>query len=129
MRHGQWLDGAEIDDAGDVVVKQRDPGGAMLGTGFEELVAGSHVEHMADGDAHLTVALAADYDDQLRIWIALHGSEDTGRVLDGKQLALEVEHRAIADVFHAREGDAFDAQNITQRNSGAALAGFDEQVA
>ena len=80
---------------------------------------------MRDGDAHMTIAFAADHHDDLRFGIVLNSGQNTSRILHRQQLALEVENRPIADVLDARNRKLFDAQDLGQWHRSLTASRFD----
>ena len=104
------------------------PSVCWLGARLKQIASGGHVEHVRHSDAHMTIAFAAYHHNDLRLRIVLRSGEDAARVLDRKQLPVEVEHGPVADVLDARERKLLDAQHIGQRHRGAASASFHQQV-
>ena len=125
-------DAAEVDDAGDAILEQRDTAGALRGSGFKQVAAGGDVEDVGDGNADMSISFAADDDDDFGFGVGKiaggGGGEDPARVLDRHQLALEVEHGPVSDVLNARKRNLLNAEHVGEGYSGAAAGGLDEQV-
>ena len=67
---------------------------------------------MRDRDADVPVPFAAHHHYNLGFGVALGSSQNAACIVDRKQLAVEIDDRANANVFNARNGHLLDAQHV-----------------